>query len=233
MLQLDKRLMLMASYMTPGGYGVDVGTDHGYLAVFLVQSGMAKRMLATDIRSGPLSSAQRCIREAGLTDQIETRLTEGLNGLDLTGVTDILIAGMGGILISEILSARLSDLSDKNLILQPMTQSAALRSWLGANGFAILSEKCATVAGKSYSVIHARFTGEIHSCTPFEALVGKAKEDQSPDADTYLSALLHREEKALRGLCMAQQPDLSEIEQLKEQISRLQALIHQREERKS
>ena len=82
-------------------------------------------------------------------------------------------------------------------------------------------------------MIHARFTGEIHSGTPFEALVGKAKEDQSPNADTYLSALLHREEKALRGLCMAQQPDLSEIEQLKEQISRLQALIHQREERKS
>ena len=186
------------------------------------------RLIFVPVRSLPHSAASG---KRGLP--IKTRLTDGLNGLDLTGVTDILIAGMGGILISEILSARLSDLSDKNLILQPMTQSAALRSWLGANGFAILSEKCATVAGKSYSVIHARFTGEIHSCTPFEALVGKAKEDQSPDADTYLSALLHREEKALRGLCMAQQPDLSEIEQLKEQISRLQALIHQREERKS
>ncbi len=231
MLQLDKRLLTMVSYMTENGRGVDVGTDHGYLAVYLVQSGKASDMLATDIRPGPLSSAERCIREAGLNDKIHTVLTDGLAGIDLSDRTDLLIAGMGGILISEILSARCEELAGKNLILQPMTQSTALRRWLYANGFSILSERCAVAAGKAYSVINARFTGEKVQCTPLEALVGKTIEDKSPDADRYLLSLLTRKEKALAGLLRAQTPDSSEIQKLEELTCSLKQLIQERTEK--
>ena len=126
MVQLDKRLARMAELMTPGGVGIDVGADHGYLSVSLVASGKAKRMLATDIRPGPLSSAERCIRENGLQDRIGTMLTDGLNGVPLEGATDILIGGMGGLLIAGILQARLPELKEFNLVLQPMTQAAII-----------------------------------------------------------------------------------------------------------
>ena len=228
MVQLDKRLARMAELMTPGGVGIDVGADHGYLSVSLVASGKAKRMLATDIRPGPLSSAERCIRENGLQDRIGTMLTDGLNGVALEGATDILIGGMGGLLIAGILQARLPELKEFNLVLQPMTQAAALRQWLCDNGFEIISERCAVAASKAYSIINARYDGVKRECDPFFALVGKAAEDDSEDADIYLQTLLSREQKTLSGLMSAASPDEEKIAHSRELAERLQKLLDQR-----
>ena len=211
MQHLDKRLSVIASLFTPGGRGIDVGTDHGYLPVALVQAGAAASMLATDVRPGPLDSARRCVRENGLEGQIETRLTDGLDGLPLSGVTDIIIAGMGGQLISEILSRRVSELAGVNLLLQPMTQAPYLRQWLCENGFAIRRERCAVAAGKAYTVIQAAFTGEKPPCPPLYALVGRSPEDKGEDAGAYLETLLSREEKRLKGLTASANPDPAEI----------------------
>lgn len=199
MLSLDKRLMLLAEEMSPGGYGVDVGTDHGYLAVYLVQSGRAARMLATDVNPQPLSSAEACIAEHGLTDRIKTRLTDGLAGIELEAVTDIFIAGMGGILISEILAVR-HPLVGKKLILQPMTQAPALRRWLLEQGYQIERERCARSGGKVYAVITARYDGVERSCSPLFELVGRTPEDPSADAGAYLSRQLERLERKIEGL---------------------------------
>ena len=195
---LDKRLALLAEEMTPGGFGVDVGTDHGYLAVHLAGSGRAARMLATDVNEQPLQSARRCIEEHGVGDRVDTRLTDGLKGLELTGITDIFIAGMGGILISEILAAR-HPLHQK-LILQPMTQAPALRRWLCENGYEILRERCAVTGGKAYTVLTARYTGRVQPCSPLFALVGRAPEDSSPDGMAYLRRQLTRLERKAEGL---------------------------------
>lgn len=211
MQHLDKRLSVIASLFTPGGRGIDVGTDHGYLPVALVQAGAAVSMLATDVRPGPLDSARRCVRDNGLEGQIETRLTDGLDGLPLSGVTDIIIAGMGGQLISEILSRRVSELAGINLLLQPMTQAPYLRQWLCENGFAIRRERCAVAAGKAYTVIQAAFTGEKTPCPPLYALVGRSPEDAGEDAGAYLETLLGREEKRLKGLTASANPDPAEI----------------------
>ncbi len=232
MIHLDKRLARMAEMMTPGGRGVDVGTDHGYLAVSLVQQGRASFMLATDIHEGPLRSARRCIAENGLTDKIETVLTDGLNGIDLTGITDILIGGMGGILISEILAARLSELRDKNLVLQPMTQAPVLRIWLAEHGFAIVGERCAVAGGKAYSILNARFDGHKHDCGLLLSLIGRAAEDGSEDADIYLEQLLSRQQKVLQGLSRAEQTDTAKLAETQAVIIRLQTLFRQRMERK-
>ena len=228
MQTLDKRLSLMASYMTPGGKGIDVGTDHGYLAVYLVQSGKASSMIASDIRPGPLSSAEHCVKEAGLEDKIELILTDGLFGIDLNGVTDILIAGMGGILISEILSARETELRNINLILQPMTQASFLRKWLYENGYTILSEKCAVAAGKAYSVINARYTGNSVQLSELEALIGKTMFDESKDTDQYIETLLKRKEKELNGLLKANVSESRDVEQLQILVNQIKQLAEKR-----
>lgn len=232
MIHLDKRLARMAEMMTPGGRGIDVGTDHGYLAVSLVQQGIASSMLATDINEAPLASARSCIAENGLTDKIETKRTDGLTGVDLTDITDILIAGMGGILITEILAARLPELHDKNLVLQPMTQAPALRLWLAENGFGICRERCAVAGGKAYSVINARFDGAPRPCDSLSSLVGRVAEDDSEDADTYLQTLLVRQQKVLRGLSQAEQVDTARLAETETLVSCLQEILQQRKDRK-
>lgn len=228
MIHLDKRLARMAGMMTAGGRGIDVGTDHGYLAVSLVQQGIAASMIATDINEAPLRSAQSCIRENELEDKIETVLTDGLQGVDLSGVTDIFIAGMGGILITEILAARLSELQDKNLILQPMTQAPALRAWLLEHGFAICKERCAAVGGKAYSIINARFDGEKRTCDLLYGLIGRSWEDESEDAEIYLQTLLARQQKVLRGLQQAENADPEKLIETRMVIDRLQELLRKR-----
>lgn len=228
MISLDKRLSVLAEEMTPGGYGVDVGTDHGYLAVYLVQSGRAARMLATDVNIRPLQSAEHCIAENGLSDRVSVKLTDGLSGLDLSEITDIFIAGMGGILISEILSAR-HPLSQK-LVLQPMTQAPALRQWLCENGYRIERERCAVSAGKAYSVITARYVGEKQPCDVLFALVGRTPEDLSADGDVYLQKQLFRLERKADGLRRSDLADEAALAGTDSLIASLKAVIAARKE---
>lgn len=172
MKSLDSRLQAAADYVTPGGVAADIGTDHGYLPIWLVKSGRAEAAVAADVNPGPLKAAADNIRAEGLESRIRTVLTDGLDGIPLHEITDIIIAGMGGMLIAEILGRHLP-LAGKNLILQPMTQAPFLRSWLSRNGLSILSETPAEVGGKMYTVICAQYTGETAECGSFFAHTGK------------------------------------------------------------
>ena len=204
MTALDGRLLAAADFVTAGAYVVDVGTDHGYLPVFLVERGLAQRALASDINPQPLASAQRNIAAAGLEGKICTQLADGLDGIDLKGVTDLVIAGMGGMLIAEILEKRLP-LTGINLILQPMTQAPYLRNWLCVHGIQILAETPAEAAGKIYTVINARSGGEPWACDDLFAHVGRIPEalhdlEKRPAAERYLRNLRKKLEVIALGL---------------------------------
>ena len=94
MTALDGRLQAAADFVTPGAFVVDVGADHGYLPVYLVEQGRALGALATDVNPQPLASARENIAAAGLEGKIRTQLADGLKGVDLNGVTDIIVAGV-------------------------------------------------------------------------------------------------------------------------------------------
>lgn len=194
MIAIDKRLKAIAEFVTEGSYTVDVGADHGYLAIYLIESGRSEKVLATDVREMPLASAKQNIAEHLLREKIHTMLTDGLKGVDLQEVTDVVIAGMGGILISEILEAR-HPLIEKNLVLQPMTQSGHLRQWLCQNGYDILEERPAFAGDKAYCIIRARYDGIARSCDELFQLVGKIPQSFDENVEKYLA---HIEEKLLK-----------------------------------
>lgn len=173
--KLDARLLAVASMVRNGAYLADVGTDHAYLPVYLAECKKISGAVASDIHKGPLESADKNIREAGFSDKICTVLTDGLQGLEKYPVTDIAIAGMGGLMIRNILEKAqfLRTENSPHLILQPMQHIPELRRYLGEQGFSVKEEKQASADGKFYQIILAVYDGTIREYTETELLIGR------------------------------------------------------------
>ena len=177
MVNLTPRLKKVADYVRKGVVLADIGTDHAYIPVYLILNGKISRAYACDINEGPLDNAKRIIEEGDI-DGVTLLISDGFEALPEDCAEDFVIAGMGGELISDILS-RCSWIKNKkyNLILQPMTRAEVLREYLYSNGFAIDDECFAQEKDKLYSVIKAHFTGKAESISPAQALLGKAYND--------------------------------------------------------
>lgn len=160
-IKLSPRLRTAAELVRPGRRLCDVGTDHAYLPIYLCRAGITPQAMASDVREGPLERARLHIAASGLTERIQTRLTDGLTGLAAFAPEDITVLGMGGELIAAILGA--SDLirsPEVRLILQPMTHPELLRGWLFEHGFAILTERLAAEEDRIYQTICAAYCPE-------------------------------------------------------------------------
>ncbi len=199
-MKLDDRLLAVAALVPDGAYLADVGTDHAYLPLYLAEKGKLSGAIASDIHKGPLDSADKNIREAGFSSLIQTKLTDGLQGIEAYPVTDIAIAGMGGMMIAGILEkAPFVKECRPRLILQPMQHIPELRKYLGENGFSIEKETQATADGKFYQILLVVYDGICRNFTDVELLVGKYNID-------------HKRENAenFKRLCTRQLDVLSE-----------------------
>lgn len=152
---ISKRLSIVASFVPQGAVLLDVGSDHAYLPIELVESGKIERAIAGEVVVGPYQSAVKNVETHGLVDKIQVRLANGLAAFEETDqVSTITIAGMGGRLIATILEEGLDKLSSVNrLILQPNNREDELRVWLQAHGFQIVAESILEEAGKYYEII--------------------------------------------------------------------------------
>lgn len=153
-MKLSKRLQTVASFVQKGSNVADIGTDHGYIPIYLVQEGIAGRALAMDVRKGPLERARDHIRESGLEDRIETRLSDGLAALKPGEADTVVIAGMGGELIIHIMEAgdRVRK-SVKRWVLSPQSDLDKVRHYLETVGLAIDEEAMIQEEGKYYTVM--------------------------------------------------------------------------------
>lgn len=159
MQALSLRLKTIASLVPNGARVCDVGTDHARLPIYLKQSGIANTVIATDLNEKPLKNAEGNIRESGVTG-ISLRLCDGLSGVQKSEVDTVIVAGIGGEVISGILNNCLWLKADGIiLILQPTTSPEMLRKFLVNNGFDIINETPVYENGKIYSIIKARFSG--------------------------------------------------------------------------
>lgn len=142
LLQLQPRLQLLAELVPAGSRLADIGTDHGYLPVYLMQTGKISTAIAADVAQEPLQHAVRTAAQYGVGG-IEFRLCDGLRGIGSHEADTIVIAGMGGETIIHILSvaAWTAEPGRCTLLLQPMTKSGELRRWLADNGYRFTAEQ--------------------------------------------------------------------------------------------
>ena len=224
--QLNPRLMKVASMVRPQAVFADVGCDHGHLAIELMRRG-AVRGYACDINEKPLQNAESNICAAGFSQQIQTVLTDGLQHLENSGITDVTIAGIGGEVITEILR-QAQFLKDPaiRLILQPQSREHILRTFLAENGFSVLQEEAVRSDRYVYTVITAEYTGKSQTLTMFQAFSGLLAENHTPEAAEKLSRTAQFLKNTAKGV--AKNGDFiqsSQMEQTAEQLFQISKQI--------
>lgn len=162
---LSKRLQMAASLVTRGYRVADVGTDHGFVPIYLVKMGICPSALAMDVRVGPLERAKEHIEAYGLEEKIQTRLSDGLEKLQKGEADSVVIAGMGGPLMVRILQDGQAVLEEvEELILSPHTEVERVRRWLQEAGWYIKEEHMLQEDGKYYVFLKA-----VHGVGDYES----------------------------------------------------------------
>ena len=197
---LDKRLLSCAEFVRAGAVFADIGTDHGYLPLFLLREGRITRAYLSDVNRGPLSSAERNATEEGLSDKCEFILTDGARALCDKGITDYAICGMGGELITRIIGDAPHLFTEgTRLILQPMTKQECVRRFLVENGFSVITERFSFDSGKYYVTVVAEYTGTKLEISDEDAELG-FKMAHDGDRVEYLGYLEGKKKAVLKAL---------------------------------
>ncbi len=151
---------MLADMVTLGNRVADVGCDHGFLSIYLVQNGISPRVLAMDVRQGPLAAAEAHIGACGLGAYIGTRLSDGLKAFDAGEAETLVCAGMGGRLMQKILSDSMEKAKGfRELILQPQSELREFRAFLRRQGFLVEAENAVCEEGKYYFAMKAVYAG--------------------------------------------------------------------------
>ncbi len=154
-LQLrSARLAAVAELVDPGAVVADVGTDHGYLPIHLVQQGRVRHVIALDLREGPLSRAREHVKACGLQEAITLRLSDGLTEVAPGEVDTVILSGMGGPLMERILTEGAPVVeAATTLILQPQSEIPHVRRYVHAHGFRFLAEDMAREGDQFYPMM--------------------------------------------------------------------------------
>lgn len=213
-MKLDNRLMAIADLVQKDKILADIGTDHAYLPVYLVEKGIIKKAIAADLRVGPLDNARDAVVSYGYESQIELRLSDGLDNFKENEVEEIAVAGMGGLLISEFIN-RTEWLKNENihLILQPMTHVEELRKTLFDNGFVIDKEVVAKDGDKLYIILSVYYYEGQTAYTDFDLIVGKLPYNNDSLSKEFLTKIYNKYLKKLQALKNADR-ECTELEKL-------------------
>lgn len=226
-MHLTARLRTIMEQVPQGAHLADIGTDHALIPAALLRRGKISSAIASDIRSGPLESAARTAKQFDLTDKISLRLGAGLEKVSPEEADTIIIAGMGGETIVQILTDDAWGLAgDHLLLLQPMTAKAELRQFLAAHGAVIEKEVLCEEGQRMYTVICARGGGNavhksLSSCCISDAMCS------DPLAAKYIHKLLTREQKICLALEHAKQQKPEELQLHRENVQVLERALMQ------
>ena len=231
MIKLSPRLQIIYDMVPKCTTVADVGCDHGYLTIALLQNGIASKAIALDVNKGPLDTARANIIQAALVDRVQLRLSDGLDKLAESEADVVCICGMGGALITRILDKGLKVAKTaKTLILEPQSEYDKLRGFLADNHFSFIDEELCIEEGKIYPIIKVGYEPDsstslnadeleygpiiIKKRPPlFEKLLEKNKNE-------YLTIL----EKLEKKDTASDSPIHKRIEELKDELDRIQRL---------
>ena len=199
---LDNRLKKIAELVSGVGTAIDVGSDHAYLAAELVGSGKCSRVIASEVKEGPLDSARNTVEKYGIQDKVELVLSDGLEKVPLDGVSDVVIAGMGGETIADIIGAVKIDSVDKmniRWVLQPMTKPEILRRRLYEYNMEITGEYVVEEGDKLYVIMTAEYCPFPRRLSEAESVCGFF-DDEDETANKYRAREAERLEKVAENL---------------------------------
>lgn len=226
LFSLGERLSLCASMVRPGAALADIGTDHAYLPVWLAKQGLISKAIAADVRVGPLRRAMANIRRYQVEDTVSARLSDGLDAIFPWEADDIVVAGMGGETMIEILSgAPWLKEADKRLILQPMTSAESLRIYLAEQGFSVLREQAVQEDGRVYSAFLAAYCPGGVQTDGLYPYIGKL-DAATPENRQYIRRRIAGLEKKANGLALA--GDEAKAAALRLVIGQLNALLEEK-----
>lgn len=158
---LSDRMQMVADMVTKGNVLADIGCDHGFVSIYLLEKGICPKVIAMDVNEGPLLRAMEHVKERGLTDYIDIRLSNGMEKLNVGETDSILIAGMGGRLVIKILTDYPEKTKAlKEIILQPQSELHLVRTFLTESGYHILEEDMTKDNGKYYPAMRVVYNGE-------------------------------------------------------------------------
>lgn len=224
MIKLSNRLEAIARIVQPLDSLVDVGTDHGYIPVWLKQSGFKGKIIATDIKFGPLKHAKITASENSLENQIDFILCNGLQEVVPHSVSCVLIAGMGGETIADILNAAPWTKDNCLVVLQPMTKSSYLREWLFENGYTVISEQLVN-DGNIYEILTAK-GGKDNPYSPVELLTGHISLISNDSLFLpKIQELIKKTTRAIKGLESSKEPNYEQIHDKKAILLELEILL--------
>ena len=221
MVSLSKRLNAVASLVESGSSVADVGTDHGYIPVYLVENKISPFVVAMDINEKPLASCKSLVKNEGFEDVILTRLSNGLEKLNRGECDTVIIAGMGAELIVDILS-NCDFVNELHLILQPMTSAPELRTYLSEHGFAVKQEQAVQDGDHIYTVMQAEYDPEHVQTSQVFPYIGILKAD-SDENKAYIHQQCSRLQKRINGLRQSgrQEELANETEQILRQLQQV------------
>ena len=216
-LNLKGRLKLIADKVPKCNVLADIGTDHAYIPIYLVQNGVCQKAIASDVKIGPVKMASNNISLYKLSEKIETRLGNGLDTIEINEADSIIIAGMGGTLLTELLEAnKPKAVGTKTLVLQPMNDLHVVRKWLYENAFEINDEEMVAEGPKFYCVLSAKFNGIKKEYSDFELHVGQSLiNKKDPLLDSFCRMKVKQIDRVLEQL-----KDMKENDELKSQYAR-------------
>lgn len=205
MLKLTPRLMTIAKLVNNCNVLADIGTDHAYLPAYLILNNKCSKAIASDIKKGPLMRAEATAVNYKVSDKIDLRLGPGLKTVNLCDNADtIVIAGMGGLIISDILSASPEVVKNaRRIILQPMTMAPELRRYLYNAALGDITEHLAFEGDKIYIIISVDIKPDAKAITltPAEEFVGKSLAEKMPNGfDRYADYLINKLRNQISGL---------------------------------
>lgn len=224
MIKISDRLMTVAAMIPEGGILADVGTDHGYVPIRLLQEGKIDAAIAMDVNEGPLARAKVHAMENDLMEKITLRLSDGLEKLKPGEADTLLIAGMGGKLMARILSDGVDVFTSmKTAILQPQSDLDVVRGFVLAHGFDIVDETMLIDDGKYYTVMKV-VPGEAEAYSEADLVFGKINIEKK---SSVLRALIERDQRIYHGILLKLSDDPKKHKERIAEISAYQALMQE------
>lgn len=222
-LNISNRLQFIAGLIKKGSVVADIGTDHGYLPIFLIKSGICNQVTAMDVRKGPLKKAEDNMKAYGVEEQISLRLSDGLTALERDEVDTITISGMGGRLIQSILMKGLDKLTEHTkLILSPQSEIRDFRVFLKKQGFVVIKEHMLEEEGQFYVIIECVYMKAAYDTKVLEEAAVRYGSQLLLAKNESLKAYLIKEKNITEGILARLMQLESKEETVNKRIEQLQ-----------